>query len=217
MAQPRALCLIGDSYHDPARIERMLSDVLPLAGMAWDSHTDPLAAPWDALAGYDILLMAAGERLEPRITNEVWTTPYHERTVREFVSGGGGLVSLHAGLAHRPGGAFAEVARGRFLFHPAEHPLYTVHPDAGAFDWFGTDASFSLRDEMYFVKVDSASTRVLMHSRCDDYGSSPAAWAHEYGKGRVFAFTPGHNTGVMENPAYRRILGRGLDWCLGKF
>ena len=68
---------------------------------------------------------------------------------------------------------------------------------------------------MYFVRVDSTETTILLESFSPDYGSSAAAWAHTADKGRVFCFTPGHREEVLSNPAYRAVLTRGLRWAAG--
>jgi type 1 glutamine amidotransferase len=71
-----------------------------------------------------------------------------------------------------------------------------------------------IEDEMYFVRVDSSRTTVLLESSSPDHGSSCAAWAHELGRGRVFCFTPGHRPEVLAATGYRQILSQGLRWAL---
>jgi type 1 glutamine amidotransferase len=68
---------------------------------------------------------------------------------------------------------------------------------------------------MYFVRVDSTETTILMESWSRDYGSSAAAWAHQIGKGRVFCFTPGHREEVLAGAAYLTVLKNGIRWAAG--
>ena len=74
--------------------------------------------------------------------------------------------------------------------------------------------TFELKDEMYFVHVLSSRTTRLLELVHADYGTSCAAWAHEAGRGRVFCFTPGHTTEVLNDPGYTGFLDRGLRWAL---
>jgi len=43
-----------------------------------------------------------------------------------------------------------------------------------------------------------------------------AAWVNEYGKGKVFSTTLGHNNGTVEDPRYLDLVTRGLLWSCGK-
>lgn len=42
---------------------------------------------------------------------------------------------------------------------------------------------------------------------------SPAIWTRRWGKGRIFAATPGHRVEVLENPNVRTIIERGMLWA----
>ena len=113
-------------------------------------------------------------------------------------------------------GEYGRTVHGSFVNHPVEHPEFLVRLTRAAHEITRNVREFSIRDEMYFVRVDSAQTTVLMESYSPDYGSSAAAWAHQAGRGRVFCFTPGHRDEVLSDPAYRTVLGRGLRWAAGK-
>jgi uncharacterized protein len=41
-------------------------------------------------------------------------------------------------------------------------------------------------------------------------------WAHNFGKGRVFATTLGHDMQTATSPEYIRLLANGLLWSCGK-
>jgi hypothetical protein len=49
--------------------------------------------------------------------------------------------------------------------------------------------------------------------RTDDY--YPIVWAKNYGKGRVFDFTGGHNDATLDDPKTRALLMEGIKWALG--
>ncbi len=215
MASRRIAALIGDYYHAPEGVRDVLERLAAGMDAALEPFTDPAALPWGKLGDYHALVMAKENRVAPAQSTEVWATPRHESAIEEFAAAGGALVGLHNGLASFDvAGRYFDVMRGGFQYHPKEHPRFTVrrleaiHPVTEGF------RSFELKDEMYFVRVDSARTTKLVELYHPDYGSSCAAWAHEIGKGRVFCFTPGHTAEVLADPGFQRLLERGIRWAM---
>jgi hypothetical protein len=49
--------------------------------------------------------------------------------------------------------------------------------------------------------------------RADDY--YPIVWAKDYGKGRVFSFTGGHNDSTIDDPRTQALWLEGIEWALG--
>ncbi len=216
MTQNRIAALIGDFYHEAAPMRAALETAAQGKDSSIDFFTDPTALPWDRLSQYSLLVMARESRMAPLESKAVWNAESHERAIADFVAAGGGLVGLHAGLAYTHKGIYGQTLHGSFGYHPEEHPQFQVRPlDAHhvLLEGFG---EFSLRDEMYFVHVDSTQTTRLLEVASPDYGSSTAAWAHACGKGRVFCFTPGHRNEVLSDPAYLRFLARGIQWVSGR-
>ncbi len=216
MTEVRIAALVGDFYHEAGPLRTALEAAAKGQGCTIDFFADPAAGPWDRLSQYSLLVMAREGRIAPRESNAVWNTERHERAIAGFVAAGGGLVGLHAGLAYPHKGIYGQTLHGSFAYHPEEHPVFRVRPlDAGhvLLDGF---QEFAVRDEMYFIRVDSTQTTRLLEVAAPDYGSSTAAWAHAYGKGRVFCFTPGHYSEVLADPAYLRFLARGIQWALGR-
>ncbi len=50
-------------------------------------------------------------------------------------------------------------------------------------------------------------------SKVDDF---VVAWTNEYGKGKVFSTTIGHNNATVDDPRYLDMVTRGLLWSCGK-
>lgn len=126
------------------------------------------------------------------------------------------MIGLHNGLAsYDAEGAYYQTVRGGFQYHPKEHAWFQVRALAGDHPLLAGFRGFELKDEMYFVRVDSARTTRLLELAHPDYGTSCAAWAHTVGTGRVFCFTPGHTAEVLNDPEYRRFLEHGMRWALG--
>jgi type 1 glutamine amidotransferase len=158
-------------------------------------------------------VMAREGRLAPRTSKALWCTEHHEQAIAAFVRAGGGLVGLHAGLATYPhAGPYGATLHGTFFSHPEQHPEVRLRSTGATHVLLEGFAEFTVRDEMYFVRVDCADTTRLLEASAADYGCSTAAWAHACGEGRVFCFTPGHLREVLEHPAYRRFLEKGIQW-----
>jgi len=211
----RIAALVGDFYHSPDGMRDTLQAAAARAGIGLTVYTDPGELPWDSLADFNGLVIAKENRIEPAKSSAVWAAPKHESAIAAFVEAGGALIGLHSGLASfDEQGPYVQTLCGGFVYHPKEHPRFQVraltvdHPILTGF------RTFELEDEMYFVHVLSSRTTRLLELVHPDYGASCAAWAHEAGRGRVFCFTPGHTTVVLNDPGYTRLLDQGLRWAL---
>jgi type 1 glutamine amidotransferase len=217
MEKLRIAALVGDFYHAPEPMIRALEASIDGKAYALEAYVDPRKLPWDSLGGYAALVVAREGRVAPDTSDEVWNTERHERAIADFTASGGALVALHAGLAsYDLAGLYGRTIRGTFLFHPKEHPRFTVRSSGVNHPVLADFRELALRDEMYFVRIDSSDTRRLLEAASPDYGSSAAAWAHTLGSGRVFCLTPGHNPEVLSDPGYRNLLKSGIGWALAK-
>ena len=216
MATIRIAAVLGDYYHTPDAQRAAIESVAGDLGAEVEVFLDPLGVPWESLSRWSMIVMAREGRIAPAQSKDVWFTASHEQALSTFVRAGGALVGLHAGLAsYGHDGEYGRTIHGSFINHPVEHPEFQVRPTPAVHEVTRGVKGFSVRDEMYFVRVDSAQTMILMESFSPDYGSSAAAWAHQLGKGRVFCFTPGHRDEVLSSPAYRALLKNGLRWAAG--
>jgi type 1 glutamine amidotransferase len=212
MNTSRIAALIGDDYHEPGPMRAALEAAAGTDARI-DFFTDPLAVPWEKLSDFGVLVMAREGRLAPRESKARWNTERHEQAIAGFVRAGGGLLGLHAGLAsYAHAGPYGSTLHGTFFSHPEQHPEFRVRSTGAAHVLLEGFSEVLFRDEMYFMRVDTEDTTRLLEASAPDYGSSTAAWAHECGAGRVFCFTPGHRREVLEDPAYRRFLAKGIQW-----
>ena len=81
-------------------------------------------------------------------------------------------------------------------------------------------ADFDLVTEQYWVLTDAyndvLATTTLAAREGDPWHrpvTSPAIWTRRWGAGRVVVTTPGHNLDVLENPAVRTVIERGMVWA----
>ena len=139
-----------------------------------------------------------------------------------------GVVSLHHNLgAHRDWEEFRAIIGGKFIHAPCEidgveYPKsgwshgetlkITVadrdHPITQGLD------DFVIHDETYSNYYTSPDVKVLL--KTDHPKNDPEiAWVHQYGKSRVFYLMLGHDSKAWANPAYPRLLLRGIRWAAG--
>lgn len=141
--------------------------------------------------------------------------PEQEKGLIEFVKGGGGWAGIHSATdSFKKSDAYWEMVGGRFKGHGGgkfwtrivdkEHPITKGLED------------FEIQDETYshnyykgfephsLVKIDRGNEQQSM------------GWCHEFGKGRVFYTSLGHGREAWSNPAFQRLVVRGLYWAAGR-
>jgi uncharacterized protein len=155
-------------------------------------------------------------------------TPEEEKAFVDLLHGGIGLVALHHNLcAHRQWGEYTKIIGGKYCFDVFSKGEKKFGPSAYEHD---NDlkvavadhehpitrglADFAIHDEVYnhyYVAPDAHVLLTTNHPKND----RTIAWAHEYGKSRVFYFQLGHDSQAWKNPAYPDVLMRGIRWAAG--
>jgi uncharacterized protein len=140
---------------------------------------------------------------------------------------GKGLVAAHIALtAFDSWPAFGELLGGKYDGHPwgnTDGTLINEAPDFPATKHF--PASFAFHDEFYQPKEFSREkARVLLRLDVSKLpananyrlkGDMPIAWAKNYGKGRVFYSSFGHDAGTWDNRDIAQMYLEALKWALG--
>jgi type 1 glutamine amidotransferase len=152
------------------------------------------------------------------------------------VAGGTGLAGWHGGIAdsYRNASDYLQLIGGQFACHPpkkaeertGEQADYfipyrvEVLPEAADHPITQGIADFDLVTEQYWVLTDSyndvlATTTVAAHEwePWQRPVTSPAIWTREWGRGKVFVCTPGHDIDVVRDPNVNTIIERGLLWA----
>lgn len=156
--------------------------------------------------------------------------------LRAAIAAGTGLAGWHGGIAdsYRNSADYLQLIGGQFAAHAAKHPdehigeqsdnfqTYTVqltelgraHPILAGLD------DFELTTEQYWVLhddyIDVLATNTQAARPWDPWNRpivSPTVWTRQWGTGRIFVSTPGHDLAVVSNPTVRTILERGLLWA----
>jgi hypothetical protein len=166
-------------------------------------------------------------------TELTFDDPVHRKSLLDFISGGKGIVGLHAAIDN-----FYTWPEGQALFggcfdgHPwTGDGTWAVkiedpgHPLNAAFQGKG----FVIHDEIYRVKQVGLriNSRVLIgldmkneHNRSAlDVRPAdrdiPISWIRTYGAGRLFYCSLGHNDEVYWNPAVLQHYLSGIQYALG--
>jgi hypothetical protein len=100
-------------------------------------------------------------------------------------------------------------------------PKWKAAADFGQESFFWADQWPVLKPEFTrgsvhtIVALDPSKMTAEQHARArpDDY--LPIVWAKQYGKGRVFNFTGGHNDATLDDPKTQALLLEGIKWALG--
>lgn len=143
--------------------------------------------------------------------------------LKQFVEKGGGLVSVHfaCGAWHQEWPEFEKII-GR-VWH-GTGPGKTQHDKRGKFQVEIVDkdhaitkgiGDFETEDELYTCLTGDAPIHLLAQARSNvDQKQHPQAFVREYGQGRVFLTTLGHDvTAYTNNPAVGELIRRGTAWA----
>ena len=155
---------------------------------------------------------------------------------RNFVSRGGGVVSIHESCIMRPldkaqklaeciGCSWKGNKQSKWSKFGHDYPLFldTTHPA-----FVGLPKSVRFNDESYWNLLKGENVKVIgaLNAGADsktfaevlksDGVRSDAFWTYELGKGRVFGTTTGHFSYTYYDPIYRLLLMRGLGWVLNE-
>jgi uncharacterized protein len=156
--------------------------------------------------------------------------------LRTAVANGTGLAGWHGGIAdsYRNSADYLQLIGGQFAHHQAKgrpeelkgngtdnFVRYTVdivpeqrdHPIVAGIE------DFELETEQYWVLSDDyndvLATTTIGARDFDNWHrpiTCPAIWTRQWGNGKIFVSTPGHQLSVVDNPSVRKIIERGMLW-----
>jgi uncharacterized protein len=141
---------------------------------------------------------------------------YHHKTLSPaalarldgFVKNGGGILAIHSATASFKGTLpYFDILGGRFIGHVKVEPFEVKKRRSAIFNGI---PNFTVRDELYLHELND---KIQVHFTARHEGKDvPVVWTTLYGRGKVCYAVPGHTSGSMKNPAYQKILRRGLEW-----
>jgi type 1 glutamine amidotransferase len=239
----RALALIGDRYHNPDYIRVALDKLFTPLGIkvdytiAYDSISANLLKPYDLFLilrdgmiwpqgylGPDAYAYQQGFENKndfPAAKPEPWIKEDQADAIKEFVNAGKGFYALHnSSNISVYSKTFRHVMGGAYIGHPTLRPFKVKitnksHPITTGI------ADFIVNDEQHYVAYDKDPKYVLAESDnvdgldYDGRGTkSIAAWAYDYGKGRVVFTAVGHTIHALWVPQHFELQKRAVRWLL---
>ncbi len=205
------ILLICNDYYHPGKVVSEGLAFLRGEGHTLEEQDDAAAIKADAFKRkeYDVIVLSKSDEISAE-NRQKWETPELQRAFTEYVENGGGLFAIHSGLV---GDASTQKLRtligSRFTHHPEQCPVTVcstkAHPITEGV------SEFVEIDEHYFIEMLIDDADVLMHSQ-SRHGRDIACYIRTQGKGRICAFTPGHNPWVWQNPAVRQLVRNTLQW-----
>jgi len=164
------------------------------------------------LGKYDVIVNNFGFWEAPELT------PAARAGLLKYVEGGKGLVSLHFACSSYQEwpeykdligriwkkGVGGHGPRGKFVVNivKKDHPI-----TAGLSD-------FEMDDELYAKLTGDAPIEVLASANSDwSKNVEPMVFTRSYGKGRVVQDVLGHDVKAQENPTYKTLLKRCVEWA----
>lgn len=156
--------------------------------------------------------------------------------LRGAIEQGTGFGGWHGGIAdsYRNTADYLQLVGGQFAAHPAKPPeerigersdYYVPHtitmlPSAADHPITEGIDDFDLVSEQYWVLHDDYNDVLATTTQAARPGdpwhrpiTSPAIWTRNWGQGRIFVSTPGHQMEIVQNPIVRTIIERGLLWA----
>lgn len=193
-------------YHPFTDVDKELESIF--AGTMEVGSTDQYAMLHpDTLAEYR-LFISYTESVDGKLS------PGEAAALLSFVAQGGGLLAIHNGITLQRNHALAGMIGARFTGHPPftalpvdvrepEHPIMRgIEP-------------FVIDDEPYRFEFSPLLQTTVLAEYEHDGQRWPAAWAHEYGLGRIVYLMPGHQVASFQVEAYRRLILNGGMWAAG--
>lgn len=189
-------------WHPLKGPDKELAEILNDFGVEFTEDYDRFR--YDSLSRYDLCIAYT----ENRLTDE------QVAGLLTYVLNGGGLLALHNGIVVEARYEAAHLAGGRFRSHPDQKVLTYMPAGSGHVILEGIE-SFDIMEEPYQFDLDNLLETTLLLEYESEGKKWPAAWAHNYGHGRVVYLSPGHQLASFMVPMYRNLIRRGALWAAG--
>ena len=173
------------------------------------------------LTGYDLIVLGWNNALTTEDLSDA-----QERGLLSAVARGTGVAAWHgAAAAFRSSLQYHFMLGGDFVEHPGgegyPQPYEVTITDKDHPVTAGV-SSFPVASEQYYMHCD-ANNHVLAetvftgeHLPWLEGNKSPVAWVRNWGEGRVFYHSVGHEPANLEHPDVRLLTKQGIAWAARK-
>lgn len=165
-----------------------------------------------SLKRYDVVYLAMYNAKLPTLSDQA------KQNLADFVKGGKGFVVSHLSSASfKEWDEFKRLCGRNWVMGTSGHGPRSVfkcniadadHPITKGLAAFETD------DELYAKMQGDAPIKVLVTADSDwSKKTEPLAFVLDYGQGRVFHHTFGHDAKALATPGVRTLIQRGTEWA----
>ena len=200
----KILILLGGGYHDFKEGGRIIEELLRKRGIEFDTVWDKSVLKDLPRSEYKaVLLYTQGGKL----------TGEEERGLLEFIRSGGGYAGIHsASDSFKENTEYIKLVGAYFVRHPPVQQLNIkvvdrTHPITRGL------SDFTTVDELY-IQEHVSDKHVLLEAHLEDI-VEPVCWVRNYGEGRVFYISLGHDPNAISNENFQEVLVRGIKWAAG--
>jgi len=213
----QVLLVTGDDVmpaHNWPEVSQAIKETL-VAGGKFDVRVCEDSGVLDAttsLDRYGVIFLAMYNAKTPTLS------PAAKENLLNFVKGGKGLAVSHlASASFKEWEEFGRLGGRHWVMKQSGHGPRSVfkarvankeHPITQGLEDFDAD------DELYSKLQGDAPINVLVEADSSwSKKTEPLAFTLEYGKGRVFHETLGHDAKAVRNPSVQKLIQRGTEWA----
>ncbi len=212
----KVLLITGDDVapaHNWREIAETTREVLEKSGkfMVRISE-DPSILESGSLNQYDLVFITLYNATLPTLS------PTAKQNLLEFVKGGKGFALSHlASASFKEWDDFKELVGRYWVMGTSGHGprgTFKVKVADPKDPGMGGISDFETNDELYAKLQGSKSIHVLATADSDwSHKTEPLAFTLEYGKGRVFQETFGHDRAAILAPMVQKLIVQGCEWA----
>ncbi len=213
--EPRALVIIGDFYHHPAKSRAPLEAMLGKAGFRPQFLYDVKQLSAESFRGVKLLVVLRDGMLRPAPGADPvwWITDEQEKALAQFVERGGGYLALHCATALRWFGdkpcLYRDLLGSSNRGHGAEDEKFEVRVVAPEHPVTQGVHDFTVVDQHHRPGLFADNLTVLLRTS----GNNVHAYARTYGEGRICYLANGHHREVLESEPMQRLMTNASRWC----
>ena len=143
-----------------------------------------------------------------------------EQALCDYVRDGGGIMFFHSAVLPKKsfGDAYLDLVgswENEEKYKPYRETGYTIDVVPGHPITEGVEPHWALCDDDFFNWAEIASDAEVLATIHDPVNEreTPVMWCRNYGKGRVFSCSLGHQQDTLRRLDFCRLLLRGCDWA----
>lgn len=221
------LLVLSGGRHPYEESTPILRDFLQGDGHEVQTTEDPSVLTTDAMQDFDALVF------NTRREQEITLSDDQQVALTQFVGGGKGFVCIHiSGCRPESWPEYHDVTGGGWITGESCHPPYGQfkvnvsnpdHPCAQGITDFVTNDELYIQlgwrpgnDVFLTAELEEGTHTFAGRSMLMAGGIYPMAWTRNYGNGRVFKTTLGHNGLSIRNEQFHRMLLNGVNWATNK-